>query len=891
VTASDRRATDAALSGENRLRDSNNRPTHSVPALRDFLRRGRVVTATVFVLCFSGLQIADRAQHQPPAFVVDMSSNTNSIAQLFYDVGRGINERDSVTLSVAASSEFSRLRFALPRATIRALRFDPLNGPGTVSLQRASIEDAAGAVLYQFSQTDVVALHQIASGADSGSEQTFSTIPSANDPMLQVTVRNPINLAPSSRHSLARVSLQLFGCLLIATLIGAAYCVAQPRLARVGPVLDRMALSDSDPALFPVDRLAMGCYLGILAFFVVSVSAGVHGSGISLYSTATTITARSVQPIIGTAKPIRSDEWAYHTPAILHQLYRVTPFNGETTPLGPDHSSLIANIPVRHFTMIFRPQFWGFFVLPPAYAFAFYWQCKALLLLTGVFSLLLLLTHSSKIAAFGTLWYVFSPNIQWTYSWPSLLPEMIGLFCIVICAVCYMSVGRRPARLIAAAGLCAVGAVNFALCAYIPHLIPLVWFGVFLCIWWVSAKWNVIFNREYALARITALGVSWLVVGLVMFGFYRDVETALTTMANTVYPGRRSAPAGSYPVLALFSHFFSFWEDERRFPQMFVNICECAGFFWLAPVTLFSIQNVNGGIEKKRAYWILTIFGALLFAWMTLPVPQAIGRLLFMDKAGGGRDIHVLGLVNVALVALFFSLQRTQPGRKSRLRHSVILGAAIFAIVYPVFLLVNTSTSNFLSTNELALAAGYATVLFVAVTENWFRFLAAFLVLPQIAVFGLVNPVDRGLQVFESSELFRFVHSRPELLRDRWIVFSGTLPDSTFFSAVGCEVITGLKYVPDLNTLRAFDPTGAQRDLLNRSAWLFAVPDYDNRPATFEQVPPNLLKLSVNPLNPVLRSVGVRYAAFPREPPPDVAGRMKPLANWRLSGFWLYELP
>ena len=710
-----------------------------------------------------------------------------------------------------------------------------------------------------------------------------------------MAVRGRLNLSPSIVNRLERIFVQLVACLLITALAAGVYFVARPRLARAGQVLDRLAGSVSDRGLVDVDRFAMGCYLGILVFFVLSVATGLHGSAISLYSTATNVARAPVQPILGTGKPIRSDEWAYHTPALLHQVYRMTPFDGETTPLGPDRTSLISNIPVRHFTTIFRPQFWGFFILPPAYAFAFYWQFKALLLLTGVFSFLLLLTRSSRIAAFGTLWYAFSPHIQWTYSWASLLPEMIGLFCIVMCAVFYISVGRRPAMLLVAAIACAFGAVNFALCAYIPHQIPLVWLGVFLCIWWVSTKWKAIFTRDYALPRITALGITWVVVGLVMLGFYRDAEAAVTTITNTLYPGRRSSPAGTYPVVALLSHFFSFWEDDRRFPvpEIFGNICECAGFFWLAPVTFFSMRSVKGEAEKKRAYWILTAFGALLLIWMTVPVPHAIGRALLLDRSGPGRCVHVLGLVNVALVALSLSFNRMQVGWRSRLRQSLILGAAVFAIVYFVFLQANSRLANFLTTRELVMATSYSTVLTVAVAENWFRLLAAFLILPQIAVFGLVNPIDRGLKVVEAAPLFRFVHSRPELLRHRWIVYSASYVDSTFFSAVGCDVLTGLKYVPDLKALGVFDPTGAQHDLVNRSAWLIAEPEYGSRPARFEQVPPNILSLRVNPLDSAFRhiNVNVRYAAFTREPPPEIAARMKPLAVWRVSGFWLYELP
>ncbi len=103
-------------------------------------------------------------------------------------------------------------------------------------------------------------------------------------------------------------------------------------------------------------------------------------------------------------------------------------------------------------------------------------------------------------------------------------------------------------------------------------------------------------------------------------------------------------------------------------------------------------------------------------------------------------------------------------------------------------------------------------------------------------------------------------------------------------------MVTGLKYVPDLKTLSVFDPTGAQRDLVNRSAWLIAEPEYGRRPAMFGQVPPNILSLRVNPLDSAFRQINVRYAAFTHEPPPEIAARMKPLAVWRVSGFWLYEL-
>jgi hypothetical protein len=662
---------------------------------------------------------------------------------------------------------------------------------------------------------------------------------------------------------------------------------------RVSLILDRLSRSISDPDFMPIDRLAVGWYAAILILFVLAVAAGLHGSSMSLHGPTTARDPASVRPIVGTPKPIRSDEWAYHTPAILQQVYRSTALDGEVSALGPDYTSLISNIPVRHFTTVFRPQFWGFFVLPPAYAFSFYWQFKALLLSVGVFSLLLLLTRSSPIAAFGTLWYILSPFVQWTYSWPSLLPEMIGLFCLVMCAVFYMSVGKRPLFLLAAAVVCVFGAVNFAMTAYIPHQIPLVWLGVFLCIWWMAARWKAIFTRDGALLRIACLGGAWLAVGLVMFGFYRDAEPALTTMANTVYPGLRSLPSGTYHLTALFSHFFSFWEDDGRYPlpHIFGNICECAGFFWLAPVSFFVLRGTNRDSEKTRAFWILAAFGALLFIWMTMPVPDAIGRATFMNKSGAIRSLHVLGLVNVALVAIVLSLRASEVAEKRQPRQSLVLAVAVLVCVYPIFRLINVSLANFLTNGELFVAACYTTALIVTMVENRVALLAAFLIVPQAAVFGHVNPIDRGLRTFESAPLFRVIQATPDLRRHRWIVYTESVAATGFFSAVGGEIVNGLKYVPDLKTLSVFDPTGAQHNLINRSMWLLAQPEYGSRPAGFEPLPPNLVVWRVSPLDPALRGIGVRYAAFTTRPPPDVAARLRPILTVPVSGFWLYELP
>ncbi len=164
--------------------------------------------------------------------------------------------------------------------------------------------------------------------------------------------------------------------------------------------------------------------------------------------------------------------------------------------------------------------------------------------------------------------------------------------------------------------------------------------------------------------------------------------------------------------------------------------------------------------------------------------------------------------------------------RSAQTRRTLVLAVAVLASAYPIFRLINISLANFLTNGELFVAACYTTVLIVTLVENRFAWLAAFLIVPHAALFGHVNPIDRGLRVFESAPLFRVVQGSPDLLRHRWIVYSESVAATGFFSAVGCEVVNGLKYVPDLKTLSVFDPTGAQHNLINRSMWLLAEPEY-----------------------------------------------------------------
>ena len=60
-------------------------------------------------------------------FDVELTSNSPGATQLFFDMGRGIDEPDSSVQPLRASARPVTYRYMMPTGTLRALRLDPID--------------------------------------------------------------------------------------------------------------------------------------------------------------------------------------------------------------------------------------------------------------------------------------------------------------------------------------------------------------------------------------------------------------------------------------------------------------------------------------------------------------------------------------------------------------------------------------------------------------------------------------------------------------------------------------------------------------------------------------------------------------------------------------------
>ncbi len=828
---------------------------------------------------------------------LEMSSTRASTAQLFFDIGSGFTEADSVTVPVT-SGAFQQLSFDLPHRTLFHLRFDPLMNDGRVTIRNVAIVNS-GTLVLKIPATGITSLNQIASRSVHGDSVDLNIVPGGTDPSLLFTLAQPLKVRwlfkGQDLRFLALVNGLLFalaiGLYLGRRAVAAAFATAGLAIKRVDQRFDRLAGRLSSGDFLQLDSLAIWVYASLLALFAVGSVLDLNGSSEGLYS-ASYHHGVHVHAWFGSPKAIRADEWAYETPDILNQYFRENRFAVADSVLGNHSVVLTGNVPARHVSMLFRPQLWSFFVLPLDYGYAVYWQFKALILVGGIFTFLLWITRSSFWSVVGALWYFFSAFTQWTYSWPSALPEMVGMLCLATVFWCYVTVGRSPVALALSAVGAALCTINFALCAYLPHLIPLFWAGAAAGIAWCIAERERIFATSAARPRLIAAVLAAAVVAACGALVYEQLKPAIAAVAQTVYPGQRVVPGGSMSPWTLSSHFLQWTETDNQFPPALGNISEGSGFLWLVPVSLLCLYRCKFSRFQRAALIALWACFLLILCWLVFPLPVAFGRIFGLDRTMGARCLPALGLANIAIVVLTAAHFRRKPlpADDSAAKRNTAYFLGVLAVCYPILRATNTRIGNYFTLPEIALPAVFLAILIVLLVTGKRRAFAFFLLVPQALAFGFVNPVEQGLPVFTHSELFRFVQTHRNLLTGKWLIYSSTPISSGFFAAAGCQVYTGTHYLPDIDHFRLFASRGMDVNAINRLGYLDAHAVPSGTPPRFVQEVPIIVRWDVAPTDPLLPEVGIRYVAFDFEPSAELTQGLTPLATHAVDGFWLYRI-
>jgi hypothetical protein len=150
-------------------------------------------------------------------FDVALTSTSPGQTQLFFDVGRGFNEPDSSVQPLRAGTKPVVYRYMMPTGRLAALRLDPIDREGTMTLADARIVNRTGRVLRSFTPDELKPTQQVAASAIEGKALRITTTPGANDPNLILDFATPLDLRTSPRDVVA-MAAPVFGTVLVLVL-------------------------------------------------------------------------------------------------------------------------------------------------------------------------------------------------------------------------------------------------------------------------------------------------------------------------------------------------------------------------------------------------------------------------------------------------------------------------------------------------------------------------------------------------------------------------------------------------------------------------------------------------------------------------------------------------
>jgi hypothetical protein len=720
--------------------------------------------------------------------------------KLYYAGGDSGFREDRQSVRFADSrSAFKPVRLSIPRSNLRALRLHVSPGAvvdfGRVVLSRIGRSDIA------IDPSHITIVNSSCKMEQMGAITRFQT--AADSDGFDLDLHSPE--FPLSNARRLEPSAVVLLCCLLATLVW--FSGRRPTTAQV---LTRLQNRRLNP------RTCRRVVTGLALVFALATVLKINGSSSAIWRFEADGRLPDDGVLLGGVKDIRSDEWMVQTPWILSQVANDPPFATTNPNVGDQATGLLVNLPIRHWTTIFRPQFWSFFVLDVEHAFAWYWNLKWFVVIVGGFLFFRLITSANAVATVaGTALTFFAPYIQWWYSTGAALPEMLGMTFIGLWALHQLLRAKSSRAIAGAAVLLVVAIENFIFCCYPRFQIPLLYFAALVALWFFfrsPPRRNLRIVRWCCLAAVFAL-VGW--CGLLWYG---EVASTFQMTAQLEYPGRVFSVGGDFPWVQFLVPYLQLGMTEFHYPIGLVNACNAAGFVLVLPFIAL-LWITSGKLKRDLLVFLMLGFVAAVGYFMMVGIPAGLAKYSGWSLVYSTRGILPAG---IALLVCFVRLLARRPA--TAITNSWI--AAVAAVVFTVaawFCLsaVNARYEKFVSPWILFAASAYLAVIGVMFLSDRRAVATALLLTPIFAEGVLVNPIVRGLPGFYRSETFQWLQSFTKDHAARWIVVGNGSRASYLpylVKAAGGDVLGGIRCNPDMRVFSVLDPEKQHFNVWNRFA-------------------------------------------------------------------------
>lgn len=571
--------------------------------------------------------------------------------------------------------------------------------------------------------------------------------------------------------------------------------------------------------------------------------------------------------VLGIPRSIRSDEWLVQTPLTLSQdennYDQINQFIGN----GQD-TAVIYDAPNKHWSTIFKPHNWGFFVLPQENAFAFKWWFRGAMLIISTYLLLLVLTKRNYFLSIsGALILFFTPMVQWWYSIQVMEPIAYGFLSLYFALRILKYESKK--RLIFYSIILFYSMIAFALSFYPAFQIPVLYVVLFVFLGYTIENWNEISTNWKA--KILALSVPLVLAGMILFAYYYSVKETISTILNTSYPGARFVNGGGYSLIQFLSGPYNFLLqlNSTNVPAAFSNQSEASSFI---PIVLFILimpfilyycaQNILKKSREGSILFLLTILFLVNVTFIFFGFNNFLAKYSLFYLIPENRMIIGIGLISFLGIIIFINLIREGNIRLNKIQ-AISISASVISLILIAFigrelneLAPQFIRNKFVVIGTSALIALFMYLLLMKKEKSSVLLLLAF----SIFSAAFVNPLYYGLSPLRDSVISNDLSEINEKFNPenkKWVVYDSMFWGN-FLAAQGIQTLNGTHLYPQLETWKKLDTEAKYDYNYNRYSHIIFETNQDTE-ISFENPVSDTLKIKINPCNKFFKDENVGY--------------------------------
>lgn len=563
---------------------------------------------------------------------------------------------------------------------------------------------------------------------------------------------------------------------------------------------------------------------------------------------------RTDDTIIGSPRPIRSDEWLVQTPFYLSQVKTGNHFTNKSYQVTGQNMMLAYNVSSWHISTIGKPFNWGFLFLGASRGLSWYWSFKIIAMLLLAYEFAMILTSKRKLlSAVSSFWITFTPTVQWWFM--QHLGDVVFFSLLIMVSIYhYFNSEKKVFKILMAINLI-IALIGFPLIIYPAFQVP---FAYIILLFTVIQFFKALRNKKVTLFDVIVITLT-LFVSLTIdaLTIYQSWD-AISATLHTVYPGKRISVGGEYTWKNLSDFLFNI-VLPFKVPQVSNQVELSSSFNFLLYILLilpFVIKRKD--INKNIFGIVLVVYSLMLMLYSIVGIPTVLSKLTLFSYVPFSRSWQSMSVIAVFASIWFISFIWD---KLERVKLTKILPSLfIVTILYLYRGLTDDIYKNYLGRFTSVILIVIMLIAFICILYRKKRvFYPIMLVI--ITVSGLtVNPLTHGIAAIEnkllSHEVESIVGKNPNAI---WMSDSTNLYH--FVQMFGAKSIDGVRFYPDRQLMSKIDKQNQYEDVWNRYAHLKYSLTNENTSMT-TPVPDNVnINLNINEL----KDLNVKYILTTRD--------------------------